>query len=100
MGFHPPYAALGITVNRPLFAGDKDVLGIMDGFRENADSWRDLLRSLNKRGLHIAPDLATGDGALGFWTALRDVYPTTREQRCWPLSDVNSACQLTGPQDG
>ncbi len=63
--------------------GDKDVLGIMDGFRENADSWRDLLRSLNKRGLHIAPDLATGDGALGFWTALRDVYPTTREQRCW-----------------
>lgn len=63
--------------------GGKDVLGIMDGFRENADSWRDLLRSLNKRGLHIAPDLATGDGALGFWTALRDVYPTTREQRCW-----------------
>jgi len=55
----------------------------MDGFRENADSWRDLLRSLSKRGLHIAPDLAIGDGALGFWTALRDVYPTTREQRCW-----------------
>ena len=63
--------------------GDKDVLGIMDGFRENADSWRDLLRGLKKRGLCIAPDLAIGDGALGFWTALRDVYPTTREQRCW-----------------
>jgi putative transposase len=63
--------------------GDKDVLGIMDGFRENADSWRDLLRSLKKRGLTAAPDLAAGDGALGFWTALRDVYPTTREQRCW-----------------
>jgi putative transposase len=63
--------------------GDKHVLGIMDGFRENADSWRDLLRSLKKRGLHIAPDLAVGDGALGFWTALRDIYPTTREQRCW-----------------
>jgi putative transposase len=56
--------------------GDNDVLGIMDGFRENADSWRDLLRSLKKRGLTIAPDLACGDGALGFWTALRDVYPT------------------------
>ena len=55
--------------------GDKDVLGIMDGFRENADSWRDLLRSLKKRGLTIAPDLACGDGALGFWTVLRDVYP-------------------------
>jgi putative transposase len=63
--------------------GDKHVLGIMDGFRENADSWRDLLRGLKKRGLSIAPDLAIGDGALGFWTALRDVYPTTREQRCW-----------------
>jgi len=63
--------------------GDKHVLGIMDGFRENADSWRDLLRGLKKRGLSIAPDLAIGDGALGFWTALRDVFPTTREQRCW-----------------
>jgi putative transposase len=55
--------------------GDKDVLGIMDGFRENADSWRDLLRSLKKRGLTITHDRACGDGALGFWTALRDVYP-------------------------
>jgi len=63
--------------------GDKHVLGIMDGFRENADSWRDLLCGLKKRGLSIAPDLAIGDGALGFWTALRDVFPTTREQRCW-----------------
>jgi putative transposase len=69
--------------------GDKDVLGIMDGFRENADSWRDLLRSLKNRGLTTAPDLATGDGALGFWTALRDVYPTTREQRCWVHKTAN-----------
>jgi len=69
--------------------GDKDVLAIMDGFRENADSWRELLRSLKKRGLTIAPDLATGDGALGFWTALRDVYPTTREQRCWVHKTAN-----------
>ena len=63
--------------------GEKDVLAIADGFRENADSWRDLLKSLKKRGLTVPPELATGDGALGFWTALRDVYPETQEQRCW-----------------
>jgi len=63
--------------------GEKDVLAIADGFRENADSWRDLLKSLKKRGLTMAPELATGDGALGFWTALRNLFPETREQRCW-----------------
>ena len=63
--------------------GEKDVLAIMDGFRENADSWRDLLKGLKKRGLTVPPELATGDGALGFWTALRDVYPGTCGQRCW-----------------
>ena len=72
--------------------GEKDVLGIMDGFRENADSWRDLLRGLQKRGLTEPPELAIGDGALGFWTALRDVYPTTREQRCW----VHKTANVTG----
>ena len=63
--------------------GEKDVLAIADGFRENTDSWRDLLGGLKKRGLTVPPELAIGDGALGFWTALRDVYPETREQRCW-----------------
>ena len=72
--------------------GEKDVLGIMDGFRENADSWRDLLRGLKKRGLTQDPELAIGDGALGFWTALRDVHPTTREQRCW----VHKTANVTG----
>ena len=72
--------------------GEKDVLGIMDGFRENADSWRDLLRSLKKRGLTQDPELAIGDGAIGFWTALRDVFPTTREQRCW----VHKTANVTG----
>lgn len=62
--------------------GEKEVLAIMDGFRESADSWSDLLRDLKERGLTEPPRLATGDGALGFWTALRDVYPETREQRC------------------
>jgi len=72
--------------------GEKDVLAIMDGFRENADSWRDLLRGLKKRGLAQDPELAIGDGALGFWTALRDVYPTSREQRCW----VHKTANVTG----
>jgi transposase-like protein len=72
--------------------GEKDVLGIMDGFRENADSWRDLLRGLKKRGLAQDPELAIGDGALGFWTALRDICPTTREQRCW----VHKTANVTG----
>ena len=72
--------------------GDKDVPGIMDGFRENADIWRDLLQRLRKQGLTIAPDLACGDGAPGFWTALRDVYPTVREQRC----RVHKIANITG----
>lgn len=72
--------------------GGKDVLGIMDGFRENADSWRDLLRGLARRGLTVPPELAVGDGALGFWTALRDVFPGTREQRCW----VHKSANVTG----
>ena len=63
--------------------GDKDVLAIADGLRENADSWRDLLAGLKKRGLTVPPKLAIGDGALGFCTALRDVFPETHEQRCW-----------------
>ena len=62
---------------------EKDVLAIMDGFRENADSWRDLLKGVKKRGLTVPPELATDDGALGFRTALRDVFLDTREQRCW-----------------
>ncbi len=72
--------------------GEKDVLAITDGFRENADSWRDLLKGLKQRGLTVPPELATGDGALGFWTALRDVYPDTREQRCW----VHKTQNVTG----
>ena len=69
--------------------GQKDVIAIMDGFRENADSWRDLLKGLRKRGLTVPPELAIGDGALGFWTALRDVFSDTREQRCWVHKTAN-----------
>ena len=71
--------------------GEKDILAIMDGFRENAESWRDLQAGPNARGL-AQPELAIGDGAPGFWTALRDVYPGAREQRCW----VHKAANVTG----
>ena len=63
--------------------GRKELLAIADGYRESAQSWREVLLDLKRRGLAIAPELATGDGALGFWKALREVYGTTREQRCW-----------------
>jgi transposase-like protein len=69
--------------------GNKDVLAIADGFRENADSWSDILKGLKERGLTVPPRLAIGDGALGFWTALRDVFPDTREQRCWVHKTAN-----------
>jgi hypothetical protein len=53
------------------------------GVRESAQSWRELLIDINQRGLEIAPDLAVGDGALGFWKAIEQVFPSTRHQRCW-----------------
>jgi transposase-like protein len=62
--------------------GTKELIAIEDGYRESAESWAGLLRGLKRRGLR-APVLAVGDGALGFWKALRDVWPETREQRCW-----------------
>ncbi|MGH8679155.1 MAG: IS256 family transposase [Burkholderiales bacterium] len=63
--------------------GQKRFLAIEDGVRESKQSWRELLLSLKKRGLSIAPRLAVGDGALGFWAALEEVYPQTQHQRCW-----------------
>lgn len=62
--------------------GKKELLGFQVGVRESAQSWRELLVDLKSRGLTIAPELATGDGALGFWKALEAVSPTTRHQRC------------------
>ncbi len=62
--------------------GRKELIALADGFRESTESWADLLRDCKRRGM-TAPVLAIGDGALGFWAALRDVFPTTREQRCW-----------------
>ena len=62
--------------------GRKELLGFQVGMRESAQSWRELLVDLKARGLAIAPELATGDGALGFWKALEEVSPATRHQRC------------------
>ena len=62
--------------------GTKELVTLADGFREASESWADLLRSCKRRGMR-APVLAVGDGALGFWKAVRDVFPKTKEQRCW-----------------
>jgi putative transposase len=62
--------------------GRKELVGFQVGMRESMQSWRELLADLKARGLAIAPELATGDGALGFWKALEEVWPTTRHQRC------------------
>ncbi|HEX3779888.1 MAG TPA: IS256 family transposase [Pseudonocardiaceae bacterium] len=62
--------------------GRKELVALADGYRESTESWADLLRDAKRRGMR-APVLAVGDGALGFWGALREVFPETREQRCW-----------------
>ncbi len=64
-------------------SGKKELIAIQDGFRENEQSWTELLLDLKARGLDTGPQLAVGDGALGFWQALRKVYGESREQRCW-----------------
>jgi len=63
--------------------GKKELIGFTDGARESAQDWRELLLDLKRRGLTIAPKLTVADGGLGFWKALGEVWPTTREQRCW-----------------
>ena len=69
--------------------GHKDIIGLMDGYRESEQSWKELLLDLKRRGLEHGPDLAVGDGALGFWKALRQVYGQAREQRCWVHKTAN-----------
>ncbi len=69
--------------------GRKELIAIADGYRESEQSWKALLLDVKSRGLVIDPKLATGDGALGFWKALGQVYPTCREQRCWVHKTAN-----------
>jgi putative transposase len=71
-------------------SGRKELLAIEDGFRESAQSWRELLLRLrDENGLKLDPELATGDGALGFWQALHGIWPKTRHQRCWVHKTAN-----------
>ena len=69
--------------------GRKELIAIVDGYRESEQSWMELLLDVKSRGLSIDPKLATGDGALGFWKALPKVFPTTRTQRCWVHKTAN-----------
>jgi len=69
--------------------GRKELIGFQVGVRESAQSWRELLIDIQARGLSIAPELAVADGALGFWKALEEVFPSTRHQRCWQHKTVN-----------
>ena len=69
--------------------GRKELIAVLDGYRESEQSWSELLLDLKQRGLAIAPKIAVGDGALGFWAALRKVFPETGEQRCWVHKTAN-----------
>jgi putative transposase len=74
--------------------GKKELVGLVDGVRESAQSWRELLLDLKRRGLAIGPELAVADGALGFWKAIEEVWPRTRGQRCWVHKTANALNKL------
>ena len=78
--------------------GRKELLGFTDGARESAQDWRELLLDLKNQGLAIAPELAVADGALGFWKALGEIWPTTRDQRCWVHKTANVLNKLPKSQ--
>ncbi len=69
--------------------GRKELVGFQVGVRESAQSWRELLVEVKRRGLSLAPEIAVGDGALGFWKALDEIFPGTRHQRCWVHKSAN-----------
>jgi len=69
--------------------GKKELIAVVDGYRESEQSWYELLIGLRQRGLSVEPKIAVADGALGFWAALRKVFPETREQRCWVHKTAN-----------
>jgi putative transposase len=78
--------------------GRKELIGFTDGARESAQDWRELLLDLKRRGLTGAPQLAIADGGLGFWKALGEIWPTTREQRCWVHKTANVLNKLPKSQ--
>jgi transposase-like protein len=77
--------------------GTKELVALAEGCRESTGSWADLLRDCKRRGMR-APILAVGDSALGFWEALREVFPDTREQRCWFHKIGNVLSALRSPR--
>lgn len=78
--------------------GKKELVGLIDGVRESAQSWRELLLDLKRRGLAIGPELAVADGALGFWQAIEEVWPKARGQRCWVHKTANVLNKLPKSQ--
>jgi transposase-like protein len=78
--------------------GKKELIGFTDGARESAQDWRELLLDLKARGLATAPQLAIADGGLGFWKALGEIWPMTREQRCWVHKTANALNKLPKSQ--
>jgi len=84
-----PQAECMLVIIGTTSEGKKELVGFQVGTRESAQSWRELLVGLKARGLTIAPELAVGDGALGFWKALEEVLPATRHQRCWVHKAAN-----------
>src|SRR6478752_1586922 len=87
LGSRTPHNALVIIGATP--EGKKELIGLTDGVRESAQSWRELLLDLKRRGLAMGPELAVADGALGFWQAVEEVWPRTRGQRCWVHKTAN-----------
>jgi len=69
--------------------GKKELIAVLDGYRESEQSWTEMLNEVKRRGLKHPPKLAAADGALGFWAAMRKVWPSTREQRCWVHKTAN-----------
>jgi transposase-like protein len=78
--------------------GKKELVGLIDGVRESAQSWEELLLDLKRRGLAMGPELAIADGALGFWQAVEEVWPKTRSQRCWVHKTANVLNKLPKSQ--
>lgn len=80
--------------------GKKELVALIDGYRESKESWLSLLRDLKQRGLAQSPRCAVGDGALGFWGALQEIYPDTKQQRCWVHKTANVLDKLPKSQHG
>jgi transposase-like protein len=81
---HCIFVIIGVLPN-----GQKELVSIYSGYRESELSWTEMLRDLRNKGLKIGPKLAIGDGALGFWNALKKIYPETQHQRCWVHKTAN-----------